>query len=72
MVLSLVVSFMFFVFEPITMYANNIDDFWFDFYTPSGKVADIQLGVPVWVNIENGVAAMAVAWLMGATEEELR
>lgn len=44
----------------------------FDFYTPSGKVADIQLGVPVWVNIENGVAAMAVAWLMGATEEELR
>lgn len=33
MVLSLVVSFMFFVFEPITMYANNIDDFWFDFYT---------------------------------------
>ena len=35
-------------------------------------IKDIQLGVPVWVNIENGVAAMAIAWLMGATDEELR
>lgn len=62
--------------EKADFYADNVrvkdGEIWFDFYTPSGKVADIQLGVPVWVNIENGVAAMAVAWLMGATEEELR
>jgi UDP-N-acetylmuramate--alanine ligase len=62
--------------EKADFYADNVrvkdGEIWFDFYTLSGKVTDIRLGVPVWVNIENGVAAMAVAWLMGATEEELR
>lgn len=29
-VLSFSVSFMMFIYEPITMYSNNIDDFWFD------------------------------------------
>ena len=62
--------------EKADFYADNVrvkdGEIWFDFYMPDGKVTDIQLGVPVWVNIENGVAAMAVAWLMGATEEELR
>ena len=29
--LSFVISFMLFIYEPITMYANNINDFWFDF-----------------------------------------
>ena len=47
-------------------------EIWFDFHTPEHVVKDVQLGVPVWVNIENGVAAMAVAWLMGATDEELK
>lgn len=62
--------------EKADFYADNVrvkdGEICFDFYMPDGKVTDIQLGVPVWVNIENGVAAMAVAWLMGATEEELR
>ena len=62
--------------EQADFYADNVQvldgEIRFDFYTPMGIVADIQLGVPVWVNIENGVAAMAVAWLMGATDEELR
>lgn len=62
--------------EKADFYADNVQvldgEIRFDFYTPMGIVADIQLGVPVWVNIENGVAAMAVAWLMGATDEELR
>ena len=31
-ILSFVFSFMLFIFEPISMYANNIDDFWFDIY----------------------------------------
>ncbi|MEG1617646.1 MAG: UDP-N-acetylmuramate--L-alanine ligase [Bacteroidales bacterium] len=44
----------------------------FDFITPQGRIADIELGVPVKINIENGVAAMALAWLNGVTEEELR
>ena len=44
----------------------------FDFHTPEDVVKDVELGVPVWVNIENAVAAMAVAWLNGVPEEELR
>ena len=31
-ILSITISFMFFIFEPITMYATNPDDFWFDIY----------------------------------------
>lgn len=44
----------------------------FDFVHPNGFVKDIQLGVPVSINIENGIAAMALALLNGVTEEELR
>lgn len=44
----------------------------FDLVTPSEVVADIRLGVPVLINIENGVAAMALAWLNGLTADELR
>ena len=44
----------------------------YNFHTPQNVIEDIELGVPAWVNIENSVAAMAVAWLMGATAEELR
>ena len=44
----------------------------FDFVTPTETIADIELGVPVQVNIENGVAAMAVAWLNGVSADELR
>lgn len=57
-------------------YADNVriedGELRFDFHTPKHVVTDLQLGVPVWVNIENGVAAMAVAWLMDATDDELR
>ena len=62
--------------EKADFYADNVrvkdGEIWFDFYTPESKVADIQLGVPVLVNVENSVAAIALAVLMGATEEELR
>ena len=44
----------------------------FDFVHPGGVVRDIQLGVPVSINIDNGIAAMALAILNGATEDELR
>lgn len=62
--------------EKADFYADNVrvenGEIWFDFHTPEHVVTDVQLGVPVWVNIENGVAAMAVAWLMGATDAELK
>lgn len=44
----------------------------FDFVTPDGVIPDIQLGVPVSINIDNGIAAMALAWLNGVTPDELR
>ena len=44
----------------------------FDFYGPEVEIKDVSLGVPVKINIENGVAAMALAFLNGVTEEEIR
>ncbi|MBR5470038.1 MAG: UDP-N-acetylmuramate--L-alanine ligase [Paludibacteraceae bacterium] len=44
----------------------------FDFVTPTETIADVELGVPVLVNVENSVAAMAIAWLNGVTADELR
>ena len=64
--------------EQADFYADNIrveeGHIYFDFHTPDTQypISNIHLGVPVWVNIENSVAAMAVAWLVGATEEELQ
>lgn len=44
----------------------------FDYVTPETIIKDIQLGVPISINIENGIAAMTLAWLNGVKEEELR
>ena len=44
----------------------------FDFVSPQGTVKDIRLGVPLSINIDNGIAAMAMAQLCGVTDEELR
>ena len=44
----------------------------FDFVSPIENVKNVQLGQPVPINIENGVAAMAMAQLAGCTPEELR
>lgn len=47
-------------------------EIYFDFVTPTSRIADVRLGVPVLINVENSVAAMALAWLNGVTSEELR
>ena len=44
----------------------------FDFISPIENVSNIQLGQPIPINIENGVAAMAMAQLNGCTPDELR
>ena len=44
----------------------------FDFVAPDGVVADVELGVPVDINIENAVAAMAIARLNGVTDDMRR
>ena len=40
--------------------------------SPIESVKDIVLGQPIPINIENGIAAMAMAQLCGCTAEELR
>lgn len=44
----------------------------FDFVSPMGNIQDIKLGQPIPINIENGVAAMALAQLNGCTDTEIR
>ena len=44
----------------------------FDFVSPIGRVDNVTLGQPVPINIENAVAAMAMAQLSGCTADELR
>ncbi len=44
----------------------------FDFVSPTAILKDMHLGVPVLVNVENAVAAMAIAWLNGVEEKEIR
>lgn len=57
-------------------HAENIrignGEIFIDFVAPDTRINDIQLGVPVSINIENGVAAMALAHLSGATNEEIK
>ncbi len=65
-------------------YARNEGDFhaenirigggeiYFDFVAPDTRINDVRLGVPVSINIDNGIAAMAMAHLSGATDEELK
>ena len=44
----------------------------FDLVSPLGNITDVSLGVPVSVNIENGIAAMALAQIAGVDEAEIR
>ena len=62
--------------EKADFYAKNVrvgnGTIIFDFVTPTETISDIELGVPMLVNVENSVAAMALAWLNGVTANELR
>lgn len=57
-------------------YADNIrvnnGRLFFDFYKPGGIIKDMELGVPVRINVENAVAAMAIACLNGVNDDELK
>ena len=57
-------------------HAENIrignGEIFIDFVAPDTCINDIRLGVPVSINIENGVAAMALAHLNGVTAEEIK
>lgn len=57
-------------------HAENIrignGEIFFDYISPFGNIKDIQLGVPVAINIENGIAAMALAQISGVSNEEIK
>jgi UDP-N-acetylmuramate--alanine ligase len=57
-------------------YSFNIepgDGFYrFDFKTPGGIIRDLHFGYPGIINVENAAAAIAVALICGAAEEEIR
>lgn len=44
----------------------------FDFISPIENVKNVELGQPVPINIDNGIASMAMAQLNGCTADELR
>lgn len=44
----------------------------FDFVSPKGTIKNVKLGVPVDINIENAVAAMAVCQLVGVPDDVMR
>ena len=44
----------------------------FDYVSPWQRIDDVELGVPMSINIENGIASMAMAEICGATASEIR
>ena len=44
----------------------------FDFVYPEGTIKDIELGVPVLINVENAIAAAGAAWISGVRPEEIK
>ena len=72
--------------EGVTVYSYSTDEgdfhaenirieegeIYFDYISPLGNISNIKLGVPVYVNIENGIAAMALAQISGVTPDEIR
>lgn len=47
-------------------------EIYFDYISPLGNIKDIRLGVPVAINIENGIAAMALAQISGVQADEIK
>ena len=50
-ILSFVISFMLYVYEPILIYSANVDDFWFDFKTMLGAIAICSLALFIGLSI---------------------
>lgn len=57
-------------------YAQNVridnEKIYFDFVTPNTIIEDIQLSIPIEINIVNSIAALAISWLNNVTAEELK
>lgn len=62
---------------PCDFYAHNITlleggYYRFDIHTPFGELTNCTLGIPGWVNVENAVAATAIAVLAGADNDKIK
>ena len=53
-------------------YAQPTADGHFDLHYPGGVIKDCVVGIPGWVNIENGVAASAIALTYGIAPEKIK
>ncbi len=51
---------------------SNCGYFKFDINHPKGVIKDCTLGIPGWVNVENAIAASAVAILNGIDDEKIK
>ncbi|MCL3782414.1 UDP-N-acetylmuramate--L-alanine ligase [Prolixibacteraceae bacterium JC049] len=62
--------------EEADYYTQNLqiteDGFTFDLVTPNGRIENLNLPYPGWINVENSVVASALALEAGVGEEELR
>ena len=63
--------------SPCDFYASNISVhnggfFTFNINHPQGIIENCKLGIPGWVNVENAVAASAVALLQGLQPEKIK
>ncbi len=70
------VKFFYSLQEETDFYASDIrlvdDTYHFDLNSPFGKIEDLELGIPGLLNVENAVAASALALIGGVSEEELK
>jgi UDP-N-acetylmuramate--alanine ligase len=62
--------------EPCDFYASNIKPtdggkFRFTLNHPNGKIENCTVGIPGWVNVENAIAASAVALTHGVSQESV-
>lgn len=59
-------------FYPYGITVDECGYFHFTLVTPMGRIEDCTVGIPGWVNVENGIAAAAVALLHGTSPEEVK
>lgn len=59
-------------FYPSEIRLDECGYFHFTLQTPMGPIEDCTVGIPGWVNVENGIAAAAVALLHGLSPEEVK
>ena len=58
--------------EHADFYAEPLEDGHFNLHYPGGVIEDCVVGIPGWVNVENAMAASAIALTYGIEPEKIR